>query len=32
VLLLLVRYADSFGEDAADLARRSHELVAYDPE
>jgi predicted transcriptional regulator len=32
VLLLLVRYADSFGEDAARLARRSDELVAYDPE
>jgi predicted transcriptional regulator len=32
VLLLLVRYADSFGEDAARLAERSPELLRYDPD
>jgi len=32
VLLLLVRYADSFGEDAARLARHSADLVEYTPE
>jgi hypothetical protein len=31
VLLLLVRYADSFGEGAARLAERSPELLEYDP-
>jgi predicted transcriptional regulator len=32
VLLLLVRYADSFGTDATDLAAAADDLVAYDPE
>ena len=32
VLLLLVRYADSFGEGAARLAERSPDLLEYDPE
>ena len=32
VLLLLVRYADSFGEDAADLAAAADDLVDYSPE
>jgi predicted transcriptional regulator len=32
LLLLLVQYADSFGEDAARVAARADELVAYDPE
>jgi len=32
VLLLLVRYADSFGEDAARLAEQSPELLKYAPE
>jgi len=32
VLLLLVRYADSFGEGAARLAEQSPELLEYDPE
>ena len=32
VLLLLVRYADSFGDDAADLAEVADELVDYVPE
>jgi predicted transcriptional regulator len=32
VLLLLVRYADSFGEDAARLADDAPGLVEYDPE
>ena len=31
VLLLLVRYADSFGEGAARLAERSPDLLEYDP-
>ena len=31
VLLLLVRYADSFGEGAARLAERSPDLLKYDP-
>jgi len=31
VLLLLVRYADSFGEDAARLAEQSPELLEYEP-
>ncbi len=32
LLLLLVRYAESFGEDAVRLADRAPELMAYDPE
>ena len=32
VLLLLVRYADSFGENAARLADDAPDLVAYDPD
>jgi predicted transcriptional regulator len=32
LLFLLVRYADSFGEDAARLAENADELVTYDPE
>ena len=32
VLLLLVRYADSFGEDATRLADAAPDLVAYEPE
>ncbi|ERH10096.1 MAG: hypothetical protein J07HX64_01865 [halophilic archaeon J07HX64] len=32
VLLLLVRYAESFGEDATDLAGIAPDLVEYDPE
>ena len=32
VLLLLVRYADSFGEGAARLAEQSPDLLEYDPE
>lgn len=32
VLLLLVRYADSFGEGAARLADEAPSLVAYDPD
>jgi len=32
VLLLLVRYAESFGEGAARLADDASELVAYDPD
>jgi len=32
VLLLLVRYADSFGEDADDLAAAADDLVDYAPE
>ena len=32
VLLLLVRYADSFGEGAARLAEQSPHLLEYDPE
>jgi len=32
VLLLLVRYADSFGDGAARFAERAPELVDYDPE
>ena len=31
ILLLLVRYADSFGEEAARLAARADDLVAFDP-
>jgi predicted transcriptional regulator len=32
VLLLLVRYADSFGDEAADFAATADDLVDYDPE
>ncbi len=32
LLLLLVQYADSFGPDAAAVAAKADELVAYDPE
>jgi predicted transcriptional regulator len=32
VLLLLVRYADSFGEDAAHLAELAPELIDYEPQ
>ena len=32
LLVLLVRYADSFGEDAVRLAANADSLVAYDPE
>lgn len=32
VLVLLVRYAESFGEDAVALAQRSHELLEYSPD
>jgi predicted transcriptional regulator len=31
LLLLLVRHADSFGEDAAELAAEADDIVAYDP-
>jgi len=31
LLLLLVRHADSFGEDAAALAAEADDIVAYDP-
>jgi DNA-binding MarR family transcriptional regulator len=32
LLLLLVQYAESFGEEAAEMAASADELVAYDPE
>lgn len=31
LLMLVVRYADSFGEDAVELASDADELVSYDP-
>lgn len=31
LLILVVRYADSFGEDAVELAADADELVSYDP-
>lgn len=31
LLMLVVRYADSFGEDAVELAADADELVSYDP-